>query len=93
MAEKILEVVDLKVEFRTDRGTVTAVNGVNFEVIKGKTVGVVGESGSGKSVTALSIMRLIPDPPGSTVRPVADVPDRRPARSRPPVRKRKSGRC
>lgn len=64
MSEKILEVRDLKVEFNTDRGLITAVNGVNFDVIKGKTIGIVGESGSGKSVTALSIMRLIPNPPG-----------------------------
>lgn len=64
MAEKILDVKDLVVEFKTDRGLVTAVNGVNFEVYKGKSLGIVGESGSGKSVTALSIMRLIPDPPG-----------------------------
>jgi oligopeptide/dipeptide ABC transporter ATP-binding protein len=61
---KILEVKDLVVEFRTDRGNVKAVNGVNFDVIKGKTVGIVGESGSGKSVTALAIMGLIPNPPG-----------------------------
>jgi len=64
MAEKILEVKDLVVEFKTDRGSITAVKGVNFEVFKGKTLGIVGESGSGKSVTALSIMRLIPSPPG-----------------------------
>jgi ABC-type dipeptide/oligopeptide/nickel transport system ATPase component len=64
MAEKILEVKDLVVEFRTDRGTVKAVNGVNFDVYKGKTIGIVGESGSGKSVTALAIMGLIPNPPG-----------------------------
>jgi oligopeptide/dipeptide ABC transporter ATP-binding protein len=64
MAEKVLEVKDLVVEFRTDRGTVKAVNGVNFDVYKGKTVGIVGESGSGKSVTALAIMGLIPNPPG-----------------------------
>lgn len=62
--DKVLEVKDLVVEFRTDRGTVKAVNGVNFDVIKGKTVGIVGESGSGKSVTALAIMGLIPNPPG-----------------------------
>jgi len=64
MAEKILDVQDLVVEFKTDRGVITAVNGVNFEVYKGKTLGIVGESGSGKSVTALSVMRLIPNPPG-----------------------------
>lgn len=63
-ADKILEVKDLVVEFRTDHGTVKAVNGVNFDVFKGKTVGIVGESGSGKSVTALAIMGLIPNPPG-----------------------------
>ncbi len=64
MAEKVLEVKNLVVEFRTDRGVVKAVNGVNFDVYKGKTLGVVGESGSGKSVTALAIMGLIPNPPG-----------------------------
>jgi oligopeptide/dipeptide ABC transporter ATP-binding protein len=64
MSEKILEVKDLVVEFNTDRGRITAVKGVNLDVYKGKTLGVVGESGSGKSVTALSIMGLIPNPPG-----------------------------
>ena len=64
MAEKILEVKDLVVQFNTDRGLVTAVNGVNFEVHKGRTIGIVGESGSGKSVSALAIMQLIPSPPG-----------------------------
>ncbi len=64
MAEKVLEVRDLVVEFRTERGTIKAVNGVNFNVFKGKTVGIVGESGSGKSVSALAIMGLIPNPPG-----------------------------
>lgn len=62
--EKILDVKDLVVEFRTERGIVKAVNGVNFEVHKGKTLGIVGESGSGKSVSALAIMGLIPNPPG-----------------------------
>jgi ABC-type dipeptide/oligopeptide/nickel transport system ATPase component len=65
MSEKILDVKDLIVEFRTDRGPVKAVNGVNLEVYHGKTLGIVGESGSGKSVTALSIMRLIASPPGN----------------------------
>ena len=64
MSEKILEVKDLVVEFKTDRGSICAVNGVNFEVFKGKTLGIVGESGSGKSVSALSVMGLIPNPPG-----------------------------
>ena len=64
MSEKILEVRDLVVEFATDRGPITAVNGVNFDVYKGRTLGIVGESGSGKSVSALSVMGLIPSPPG-----------------------------
>lgn len=64
MSEKILEVKDLVVEFNTDRGKITAVNGVDFTVQSGKTLGIVGESGSGKSVSALSIMRLIQTPPG-----------------------------
>ena len=62
--QKILEVKDLVVEFNTDRGLITAVNGVNFEVYRGKSIGIVGESGSGKSVSALAIMGLIPNPPG-----------------------------
>jgi oligopeptide/dipeptide ABC transporter ATP-binding protein len=62
--KKILEVQNLITTFQTDRGAVTAVHDVSFDVFKGKTLGIVGESGSGKSVTALSIMRLIPNPPG-----------------------------
>jgi len=54
----------LVTRFRTARGQITAVNDVSFEVAAGETVAIVGESGSGKSVTALSILRLIPDPPG-----------------------------
>src|SRR6266545_3518056 len=60
----LLEVQDLVTEFRTEHGTVRAVDRLSFEIGPGQTLGVVGESGSGKSVTALSIMRLIPDPPG-----------------------------
>lgn len=64
MAEILLEVKDLVTEFSTDDGTVTAVNKISFTLNRGETIGIVGESGSGKSVTSLSVMRLIPDPPG-----------------------------
>src|SRR5881394_716093 len=60
----LLEVRDLHTEFRTGAGTVRAVDGVSYTVDPGETVAVVGESGSGKSVGALSILRLIADPPG-----------------------------
>jgi len=64
MSEKILEVKNLETSFRVEEGTVKAVAGISFDVYKGKTLGIVGESGCGKSVTSLSIMRLIPNPPG-----------------------------
>ncbi len=67
MMEKILEVKNLQTSFFTDRGEVKAVDNVSFDLYKGKTVGIVGESGCGKSVTSLSIMRLIPSPPGKIV--------------------------
>ena len=66
MSEKkiLLEVKNLVTEFNTDEGSVKAVKGISFTLYRGETVGIVGESGSGKSVTSLSIMRLIPSPPG-----------------------------
>lgn len=63
----VLEVDDLHMHFFTRDGVVKAVDGVSFKLESGKTLGVVGESGSGKSVTALSIMRLVPEPPGKVV--------------------------
>ncbi len=64
MDQPLLSVRNLVTRFRTARGTLTAVDNVSFDVNAGETVAIVGESGSGKSVTALSILRLIPDPPG-----------------------------
>jgi len=64
VAEPLLQIRDLVTEFRTEHGVLRAVDGVSFEIPAGKTLGVVGESGCGKSVTALSVMRLIADPPG-----------------------------
>ncbi|MEZ4928686.1 MAG: ABC transporter ATP-binding protein [Chitinophagales bacterium] len=66
MSEKklLLEVKNLVTEFNTEEGSVKAVKGISFNLYRGETVGIVGESGSGKSVTSLSIMRLIPSPPG-----------------------------
>lgn len=61
--ENLLEVRDLKVSFQTFFGEVEAVRGVSFNVQKGKTLAIVGESGCGKSVTANSIMKLLPEPP------------------------------
>ncbi|MCO5248323.1 MAG: ABC transporter ATP-binding protein [Chitinophagales bacterium] len=64
MSENILEVNRLVTEFNTENGHVKAVNDVSFQIKRKEIVGIVGESGSGKSVTSLSIMRLIPKPPG-----------------------------
>ena len=59
-----LKLEGLKTYFDTEQGVIKAVDGVDFEILGGDTLGVVGESGCGKSVTALSIMRLFPSPPG-----------------------------
>jgi oligopeptide/dipeptide ABC transporter ATP-binding protein len=67
-AAPVLEVRDLATTFKTEDGLVRAVNGLSFSVEAGTTLGIVGESGSGKSVTSLSIMRLIPQPPGKIER-------------------------
>jgi len=66
--QTLLQVRDLATHFRSEGRTIRAVDGVDFDIRKGETLGLVGESGCGKSVTALSIMRLIPDPPGRIVR-------------------------
>ena len=65
--EIILQVKNLQTSFFTDEGEVKAVNGVDFSIEKGKTLGIVGESGSGKSITSLSILRLLQEPAGKVV--------------------------
>jgi oligopeptide transport system ATP-binding protein len=67
MDGQLLEVRDLRTYFETEDGTVKAVDGISFALKRGETLGIVGESGSGKSVTNLSIIRLIPNPPGKIV--------------------------
>lgn len=63
----ILQVTDLETQFKTREGVIHAVNGVNFSLKEGETLGIVGESGCGKSVSMMSLLRLIPNPPGKVV--------------------------
>ncbi len=67
MSETVLEVKDLVVNYQTDDGCVEAVNGLSFSLAKKQTLGLVGETGAGKTTTALSILRLIPNPPGKII--------------------------
>ncbi|MBC8235019.1 ABC transporter ATP-binding protein [bacterium] len=67
MSNQLIQVQNLKTYFYTEDGAVPAVDGVSFTISEGETLGIVGESGCGKSVTALSILRLIPQPPGKIV--------------------------
>jgi len=64
---RILEIRDLRTYFKTDRGTVKALDGVNLDLNEGETLGIVGESGCGKTMLALSILKLVPTPPGRIV--------------------------
>ena len=65
MSQPVLSVRGLRTSFRTAQGMLPAVDGVDLDLHAGETLGIVGESGCGKTVTALSILRLIPEPPGS----------------------------
>ena len=77
--EPILKVEDLQTYFFTRNGIVKAVDGISFELQAGETLGIVGESGSGKSMTAWSILGLVPKPAGRIVGGPHLVPGRKPA--------------
>ncbi|WP_430884339.1 ABC transporter ATP-binding protein [Fusibacter sp. JL216-2] len=68
MSEKVLNIKDLTVQYHTDEGVVEAVNGIDIELEKGRTLGLVGETGAGKTTTARSIMQLIQSPPGKIIK-------------------------
>ena len=63
----LLEIKDLVIQYITDDGVVHAVNGLNFKMAKGETIGLVGETGAGKTTTALGVLRLVPNPPGKII--------------------------
>ena len=67
MSDKLLEIKNLTINYTTEDGVVNAVNGIDFDLKAGETLGLVGETGAGKTTTALGIMRLVPDPPGKVV--------------------------
>ena len=67
MKDHILEIKDLHIQFNTDEGVVQALNGIDITLERGKTLGLVGETGAGKTTTALSVLRLVPQPPGEVV--------------------------
>ena len=67
MSDKLLEIKNLTINYTTEDGVVNAVNGIDFDLKAGETLGLVGETGAGKTTTALGIMGLVPDPPGKVV--------------------------
>jgi len=67
MSDKLLEIKNLTINYTTEDGVVNAVNGIDFDLKEGETLGLVGETGAGKTTTALGIMRLVPNPPGKVI--------------------------